>query len=95
VIALGLHEVSTTKGIAKIVTSNEMDIDPDLLSDDLSSAMGAETLVARDIVPENLPTSSKGPAEQQIHQIRGERYLILDQIASSAIPVTKKFDPIT
>jgi hypothetical protein len=50
-----------------------MDTDSDLLSDDLSSAMGTETLVARDMVPESLPASSKGPAEQQIHHIRGER----------------------
>jgi hypothetical protein len=59
-----------------------MNIDPDLLNDDLSSAMGTETLVARDMVPENLPASSKGPAEQQMHYIRGERYLVVDQIAN-------------
>jgi hypothetical protein len=43
----------------KIVTSNVMDIGPDLLS----STMGTETLLAHDIVPEGLPASSKGPAE--------------------------------
>jgi hypothetical protein len=32
-----------------------MDIDPDLLNDDLSSAMGTETLVAHDMVPEGPP----------------------------------------
>jgi hypothetical protein len=30
----------------KVVTSNAMNIDADLLDDDLSSAMGTETLVA-------------------------------------------------
>ena len=46
-----------------------MDIHPDLFDDDLSSAMGTETLLAHDLVPEGLPASSKGPAEQQIHHI--------------------------
>jgi hypothetical protein len=41
-----------------------MDIDPDLLNDDLSNVMATETLVACDMVPESLPASSKGPAEQ-------------------------------
>jgi hypothetical protein len=50
--------------IAKIVTSNAMNIDPDLLNDDPSSVMGAETLLAHDLVPEGLPASSEGPAEQ-------------------------------
>jgi hypothetical protein len=40
-----------------------MDIDPDLLGDDPSSAMSTETLLAHDLVPDGLPTSSKGPAE--------------------------------
>ena len=48
-----------------------MNIDPDLLSDDLSSAIGTETLLAHDIVPEGLPASSKRPPEQQIHHIGG------------------------
>jgi hypothetical protein len=43
-----------------------MDIDPDLLSDNLSSMMGTETLLAHDVVLEGLPASSKGPAEQQV-----------------------------
>src|SRR5277367_4696530 len=59
-----------------------MNIDPDLLSDDLSSAMGTETLLAHDLVPEGLPASSKGPAEQQIHHIGGVRYLAVDQTAN-------------
>jgi hypothetical protein len=46
-----------------------MNIRPDLLNDDLSSAMGTETLLAHDLVPERLPASSKWPAEQQIHYI--------------------------
>jgi hypothetical protein len=50
--------------IAKVVTSNAMNIDPDLLNDDPSSVMGTETLLAYDLVPEGLPASSEGPAEQ-------------------------------
>ena len=46
-----------------------MNIHPDLSDDDLSSAMSTETLLAHDLVPEGLPASSKGPAEQQIHHI--------------------------
>ena len=56
--------------------------------------MGTETLVAHDMIPESLPASIKGPAEQQIRHILGERYLIVDQIADSAIPATERFDPI-
>ena len=41
-----------------------MNIDPDLLDDDLSSTMGTETLLAHDLVPDGLPTSSREPAEQ-------------------------------
>src|SRR3954451_23625693 len=58
-----------------------MNIDPDL-NDDLSSAMGTETLFAHDLVPEGLPASSKGPAEQQIHHTGGVRYLAVDQTAN-------------
>jgi hypothetical protein len=43
----------------------------DLLSGDVSSAMGTETLLAHDPVPEGPPASSKWPAEQQIHHIGG------------------------
>jgi hypothetical protein len=55
-----------------------MNIDPDLLNDDLSSSMGTETLLAHNLVPEDLPASSKGPVEQQIRHIGGIRYLIVD-----------------
>jgi hypothetical protein len=41
-----------------------MNIDPDLLDDDLSSAMGTEMLLAYDLVPDGLPASSREPAEQ-------------------------------
>jgi hypothetical protein len=34
-----------------------MSIDPDLLSDDLSSVIGTETLLAHDLVSEGLPAS--------------------------------------
>jgi hypothetical protein len=64
----------------KVVTSNAMNIDPDLLDDDLSSVVGTETLLAHDLVPDGLPASSKGPAEKQIHRIGGTRYLVVDQI---------------
>ena len=43
----------------KFVTLNAMNIDVDLLDDDLSSAMGIETLVAQNLVPDGLPTSSE------------------------------------
>ena len=64
------------------MTSNTMNIDPDLRSDDLSSAMGTETLLAHDLVPEGLPASSKEPAEQQIRHIGGVRYLVVEQTAN-------------
>jgi hypothetical protein len=48
------------------MTSNAMNIDPDLLDGDLSSAMGTETLLGHNLVPDGLPASSKGPTEQQI-----------------------------
>jgi hypothetical protein len=35
-----------------------------------------------DLVPEGLPASSKGPAEQQIRHIGGVRYLAVDQTAN-------------
>jgi hypothetical protein len=43
---------------------------------------GTETFLAHDLVPEDLPASSKGPAEQQIRHIGGIRYLIVDQTAN-------------
>jgi hypothetical protein len=55
-----------------------MNTDPDL-DDDLSSAMGTETLLAHDLVPDRLPASSRRPAEQQIHHIEGIRYPVVDQ----------------
>jgi hypothetical protein len=63
------------------VTSNAVNTDPDL-DDDLSSAMGTETLLAHDLVPDGLPASSRGPAEQQTHHIGGKRYLVVDQTAN-------------
>ena len=39
----------------KAVTSDAMNIHPDLSDDDLSSDMGTETLLAHDLVPEGLP----------------------------------------
>ncbi len=44
--------------------------------------MGTETLLAHDLVPDGLPASSRGPAEQQIHHIGGTRYLVVDQTAN-------------
>jgi hypothetical protein len=40
-----------------------MNIHPDLFDGDLSSAMGTETSLAHDLVPEDLPASDKGPGE--------------------------------
>ena len=68
-----------------------MNIDPDLLNDDLSGAMGIKTLLAHDLVPEGLPASSKGPAEQRMHHIGGVRYLAVDQTANQR---RLCFDPI-
>ena len=59
-----------------------MNIDQDLLDDDLSSAMGTETLLAHDLVPDGLPASSREPAEEQIHYIKGARYQAVDQTAN-------------
>ena len=59
-----------------------MNIDPDLLDDDLSSAMGTETLLNHDLVSDGLPASSREPAEQQIHRIKGARYLVVSQTAN-------------
>jgi hypothetical protein len=59
-----------------------MNIDPDLLDGDLSSAMGADTLLDHDLVADALPASSRDPAEQQIHHIKGARYLVVDQTAN-------------
>jgi hypothetical protein len=63
----------------KVVASNTMNFDPDLLNDDLSSATGIETLLAHDLMLEDLPASSKGP---EIHHIGGVRYLAVDQTAN-------------
>ena len=58
-----------------------MNIDLDLLDDDLSRAMGTETLLAHNLMPKGLPASSKDPAEQQIRHIV-VRYLVVDQTAN-------------
>ena len=50
-----------------------MNIGADLSDDDLSSAMGTETLLARDLVLGALPT-----AEQHVHHTGGIRYLVID-----------------
>jgi hypothetical protein len=59
------------------MTSDAMNIDADLSYDDLSSAMGTNTLLARDLVPGALPTFSNMPAEQQVHHVGGIRYLVV------------------
>jgi hypothetical protein len=51
------------------VTSDATNIDADLSDDDLSSAMGTETLLACDLVLGALPT-----ADQQVHHI-GDKIL--------------------
>jgi hypothetical protein len=62
----GRSGVFTAKGFTTdcVVTSNAMNIDPDLLGDDGCSTIGTETLLAHDMVQEGLLASSKGPAEQ-------------------------------
>jgi hypothetical protein len=50
--------------------SCDFERDADLLGDDLSSAMGTETLVVHNLVPDGLPTSSR--PEQQIHLLEGQ-----------------------
>jgi hypothetical protein len=57
------------------MTSDAMNIDADLSDDDLSRAVGTETLLARDLVPGPLPTSSKLPAEQQVLPYWGDKVL--------------------
>jgi hypothetical protein len=52
----------------KSVTLDAMSIRPDLFGDDLSSAVGTGTLLAHDLVPEGLPASSKGLAEQRMQR---------------------------
>jgi hypothetical protein len=59
-----------------------MNIDPGLLDDNLRSAMGTETLLVHDLVPDGLSASSRGPAQQQIHHIRGAIYLVVGQTAN-------------
>ena len=60
-----------------------MSIDPDLLDDDFSSAMGTETLLSHDLVPDGLPASSMGPNTPYWR----------DKMPST-IPVTERFDLI-
>jgi hypothetical protein len=61
----------------KAVTSNAMTTDPDL-NDDLSSAMGTETLLVHDLVPDGLPASSRGLLNRynnrQIRQVFYSRF---------------------
>ena len=68
--------------IPKVVNSNAMEIDPHVLDDDLSTAVSAKTLLGHYMAPEGLPASSKDPAESQVHQIRGVRYLAVGQTAN-------------
>jgi hypothetical protein len=67
----------------KFVTSNTMSINPDLLCDDISSAMSTGTLLAHDLVPDGLPASSRGPDTPYWR----------DKIAGT-ISVIERFDPI-
>ena len=60
-----------------------MSVDPDPLNDNLSSAMGTETLLACDLVPDGLSASSMGPDTPYWR----------DKIPG-IIPVTERFDPI-
>jgi hypothetical protein len=64
------------------MTSDATTIDADLSSNDLSNAMGTESLLAHDLVPEALLASSKRLSEQQVHHIGEQRYLVVDQSAN-------------
>jgi hypothetical protein len=55
-----------------------MNINADFSDYDLSSVVGAETLLAHDLVPGVLPAFSKRRTEQQVHHIRVIRYLVVD-----------------
>jgi hypothetical protein len=56
-----------SSSIPKVVNSSAMDINPHILDNDLST----DTLLGHDMVPEGLPASSKEPAEQHVHHIKG------------------------
>ena len=60
--------------LAELVTSDVMNIDPELLDNDLSSAIGTETLIVNDLVPDGLPDFSKAPAQEALHCIGGVKY---------------------
>jgi len=60
--------------LAELVTSDVMNIDPELLDNDLSSAIGTETLIVNDLVPDGLPDFSKGRAQEALHCIGGVKY---------------------
>jgi hypothetical protein len=49
-----------------------MNIDPDLLNDDLSSAMGTETLLAHDLVLDGLSASSGGLLNRRYTVLEGQ-----------------------
>jgi hypothetical protein len=44
------------------VTSDAINIDSEYLDDDLSSAIGTETFIENDLVPDGLLASGKAPA---------------------------------
>ena len=52
-----------------------MTADPDL-NDDLSSAMGTETLLVHDLVLDGFLASSRGPAEHRMRRIGETKYLV-------------------
>jgi hypothetical protein len=55
-----------------------MNIDPDLLDDDLSSAVSTETLLTHNLVPDRLPASSGGLLNSRYTIFGGTRYLVVD-----------------
>jgi hypothetical protein len=59
-----------------------MELDSDFLNDDISSAMGTDTLVANDMVPEGFQASSGKRSDLPIQLINGKRYLTVDQSAN-------------
>ena len=55
------------------MTSDTMNIDADLSDDDLSSAMGTETLLARDLVPGAYPPLARCLRSSRPDQVLGSR----------------------
>jgi hypothetical protein len=67
------------------VTLEVVNINANLSGDSPSRAIGTKALLAHDLVPDVLPASRKGLAEQQAHHIKRVGYLIVDQSVNRRI----------